>query len=224
VLTQDDHRRIEAAVAEAEAGSSGDILVVLAGEVSSYRETPIAWGAAVALVVPPILLAASLGRLVTAVSGGGWTAAQAGALQPQIGAILTGYVVSQLVLFAATVLLVSAPPVRRALTPRFLKRHRVKKAAFHHFAAAHAHAKDSDTGVLVFVALVDRQVQILADRAIHEKAGDAVWKAAAAAIQTGMRRPDPTSGILEAIGLCGAALKAHFPSSRRRRADRPTEV
>ena len=75
-----------------------------------------------------------------------------------------------------------------------------------HFAAAHSHARDSDTGVLIFVALVERQVQVLADTAIHAKAGDAVWQAAAKAVQDGMRQPDPTAGIERAIALFLAEL------------------
>jgi len=57
MLTPEDHRRIEAAVARAEDGTSGDIFCVLAGEVSSYREVPIAWGAAAALLIPPAVMA-----------------------------------------------------------------------------------------------------------------------------------------------------------------------
>ena len=115
--------------------------------------------------------------------------------------------------------------MRRALTPRFLKRHRVKKAAFHHFVAAHSHSKDSDTGVVIFVALVERQVEILADAAIHAKVGDAVWTDAAKAVGEGMKTPDPTSGIVKAIGLCGEALKAHFPDDGPRvTPDKPLDV
>jgi putative membrane protein len=224
MLTEDDHRRIEAAVTAAEQGSTGDIFCVLAGEVSSYREIPIAWGAAAALLLPPAVLAVSLGPLLAAITGGGWTAAEAGALQSDLAAALTGYAVAQICLFGVVALIASLPPVRRALTPRFLKRHRVKKAAFHHFAAAHSHAKDSETGVLIFVALVERQVEILADAAIHAKVGDAVWTAAAAAVQAGMKDPDPTSGIEKAIAICGEALRAHFPATGpRATTDRPVD-
>ena len=216
MLSADDHRRIEAAVAEAETGTSGDIFCVLAGEVSSYREVPIAWGAAAALLIPPAVLAVGLRPLLAAITAGGWTAAQASAQQPQLAFALTGYAVAQIILFAVVALLTAIAPVRRAVTPRFLKRHRVKKAAFHHFIAAHAHARDSDTGVLIFVALVERQVEVLADVAIHAKVGDAVWQAAATAVQDGMKAPDPTVGIVRAIGLCGEALKAHFPASGER--------
>ena len=212
MLTPDDHRRIEAAVAAAEEGTSGDIFCVLAGEVSSYREVPIAWGAIAALLIPPVILAFGLGPLLTAITVGGWTIAQTSARENELAFVLTGYAVAQLVIFAVVAGVTSFAPIRRAVTPRFLKQHRVRKAAFHHFAAAHAHAQGSDTGVLIFVALVERQVEVLADAAIHAKAGDEAWSAAAKAVQDGMKAPDPTAGIETAIGICGAALKAHFPA------------
>lgn len=224
MLTPEDHVRITAAVAKAEEGTSGDIFCVLAGEVSTYREVPIAWGAAVALLVPPIVLAIGFRPLVDAITAGGWSAGQASAAPGEIAIALTGYSVAQLILFAVVAMVVSLAPVRRRLTPRFLKRHRVKKAALHHFAAAHSHAKDSETGVLIFVALVERQVEVLADAAIHAKAGEAPWQEAARAVQAGMRQPDPTAGIEAAIAICGAALKTHFPANGPRTIDRPIEV
>ena len=213
MLTADDHRRIEAAVASAEEGTSGDIFCVLAGEVSSYREVPIAWGAAAALLVPPAVLAIGLKPLLAAITGGGWTIAETSAQQSELVFALTGYAVVQLVLFGVVALITSLAPVRRAVTPRFLKRHRVKKAAFHHFAADHAHAGKSEAGVLIFVALVEHQVEVLADAAIHAKVGDAAWREVAATVQEGMKEADPTAGVVRAIGLCGEALKAHFPAA-----------
>jgi putative membrane protein len=222
MLTPDDHRRIEAAVANAEDATSGDIFCVLAGEVSSYREVPIAWGATAALLIPPAVMAVALTPVLAAITAGGWTAAQASAAQNQVVFALTSYGIAQLLLFGIVTLLTSLTPIRRMLTPRFLKRHRVKKAAYHHFVAAHSHVRESETGVLIFVALVERQVEILADAAIHAKCGDAVWAEAAAAIQQGMKAPDPTAGIERAIAICGAALKAHFPQDGPRASvDRP---
>ena len=224
MLSAEDHARITAAVAKAEAGTSGDIFCVLAGEVSSYREVPIAWGAAAALLIPPIVLALGFRPLMDAITAGGWTAAEASAVPGEVAFALTGYAVAQLVLFALVTMVTALPPVRRLVTPRFLKRHRVKKAAFHHFAAAHSHVRDSETGVLIFVALVERQVEVLADAAIHAKAGEVAWRDAANAVQAGMRQPDPTAGIEAAIAICGAALKAHFPADGPRTPDRPMEV
>jgi len=222
MLTPEDHRRITAAVAAAEEGSSGDIFCVLAGEVSSYREIPLAWGAAAALVIPPIVLAVAFRPLLAAITASDWTAAQAGAAHSELAFALSAYAIVQICLFGLVALVTSLAPVRRLVTPRFLKRHRVKKAAYHHFVA-HSHVRDSETGVLIFVALVERQVEVLADAAIHAKVGDAVWTSVASAVQAGMKEPDPTAGIETAIAICGEALKAHFPSTSIRVAHAPID-
>jgi putative membrane protein len=154
--------------------------------------------------------------------------AQPGALENSLGLALAAYTTFQVLLFIIVALVVAIPPVRRLLTPRVLKRHRVAKAAHQQFVAISARAKGSETGVLIFVALTDRQVQILADAGIHQKVGEAAWVRAASAIGSAMKGGhDPTGGIVEAVEICGAALKEHFPAAEARPhvfSSRPLEI
>jgi putative membrane protein len=214
MLTELDKDRIAQAIEAAEQGTSGDVVCALTGEVSTYREVPLAWGAAVALTAPPIALALGLRPLALAGQAGVWLAAQGAALENELAVTLGLYAVAQLMLFVAVALLVRVPQVRRALTPRSLKSHRVDRAARHHFTALAASARGSETGVLIFVAVEDRQVRILAAPSLHEKADETAWTRAANAIGAAMKAGhDPTRGIVEAIEICGAALKAHFPAA-----------
>ncbi|HEY5070810.1 MAG TPA: TPM domain-containing protein [Caulobacteraceae bacterium] len=215
MLSAIEEDRIAQAVSLAEEGSSGEIVCALAGEVSGYREVPIAWAAAAALALPPIAVGLGLHPLALAGRGGAWMAAQAGAVEPQIALALTLNAAIQVVLFALVALLVSIPTIRRLLTPSSVKRHRVARAAHHQFAAVSARATGSETGILIFVAIEDRQVQILAHAAIHQKCGETVWRQAAGEIQNAMKDgKDPTAGIVKAVEICGAALREHFPSSK----------
>jgi putative membrane protein len=228
MLSAIDENRIAAAVTKAEQGTSGEIVCVLAAEVSTYGEAPLAWAAALVLVVPPIALAFGLHPLAIASAEGLWTVSQASALESQLALALIAYATAQVALFAVAYLVISIPGVRRLLTPASLKRHRVAKAAHQQFVAVSSRAVDSETGVLIFVALDDRQVRIIAHEGIHQKAGDPAWAKAAKAVQSAMKDgADPTAGIIEAIEICGAALREHFPSSKTRAAsasDRPLEV
>ena len=223
-----DEDRIAAAVGKAEDGTSGEIICVLAGEVSKYREVPLAWAAAVALAIPPIALAFGVHPLAVTADAGLWQSGQASALEGQMTLALGVYALFQLALFIVTFLIVHIPAVRRRLTPRTLKRHRVAQAAHRQFAAIAARAQGSDTGVMIFVAVDDRQVQILAERALHQKADEEAWKRAAGAIGKAMKGGhDPTAGIVEAVDICGGALRAHFPFDGPRQhvfSDRPIEV
>jgi len=212
MLSKIEEDRIEAAVKAAEEGTTGEIFVVLASEVSRYREVPLAFAAAAALALPPILLSLTLAPLA-AFASRLWLAGQPGDLPDELAFALALYATLQITLFVAVYAIVHIPSVRRRLTPRALKRHRVAAAAHHHFVAISNRA-GSETGVLIFVALEDRQVQILADAGIHQKCGETPWTRAAVAITTAMKAgDDPTAGILEAVAICGQALREHFPAA-----------
>ena len=227
MLSALDKDRIAEAVRAAESRTSGEILVVLADEVSHYREIPLAWAALVSLALPPLVLALSIQPLASLVDRM-WLTGRAEGLGPALAFALTLYTAAQIVLFIVVLAVAHLPPVRRRLTPTVLKRHRVAAAAHHQFASMSARAIGSETGVLIFVALIDRQVRILADAGIHAKCGEGPWVAAADAVARAMRHgADPTSGLVEAVGICGAALAEHYPPSgeaSRPLTDRPLEV
>lgn len=214
MLSAIDQDRITKAVEEAEEGTSGEIVCVLAAEVSHYPEVALAYAAIAALVIPPLALALGLHPLAMAADAGVWMAAQAGALESEFSLGLGLYTAVQALLFVLVFLVLEIPAVRRALTPSMLKRHRVERSAHQQFASIAGRAGGSPTGVLIFVALDDRQVQILAGKGIHDKVGDPVWNRAVGTIGAAMKGGhDPTSGIVEAIAICGEALKAHYPEA-----------
>ena len=223
-----DRERIEAAVTKAEAGTSGEIVCVLASEVSHYPEVALGWAAAVALVLPPLALVLGARPLAMLGDAGFWMAAQAGALEGELIVALAAYALIQTALFILVFLLLEIPAVRRAVTPGGLKRRKVERVAHQQFAAISARAEGSETGVLIFVAVDDRQVVILADKALHEKADETAWKAAADAIGAAMKGGhDPTSGIVRAVEVCGTALHDHFPAKDGRGhvfTDRPVQI
>ena len=213
MLSQADHTRIAEAVKAAESRTSGEIFCIATGEVSQYREIPLAWAAAVSLIVPPLLLMFGLqpwtllNRYLAA--GGEWSTTSG---QTVVAEAIAAYAIAQTVLFALVALVVSIPPVRRALTPRFLKQRRVRRLAYGHFASTGLIHDPQRTGVLVFASLKDRQVEIVADKGIHDAVGDPVWNKAVSALVKGMKRRDPGQGFVDAVGVCGAALADHFPA------------
>ena len=209
-LTNEDRVRIAEAVTEQEARSSGEIVCVVAGEATAYREVSLGWGAAAALVLPPLLLVLGVRPLDLWSGFGGWGISNLPAGE-QVFRALTVYVLLQSAVFLIATSIAFIPMVRRFLTPASLKRHHVERLARQQFVAAGVSGTQAQTGVLIFVAMVDRQVMVLADAAINEKAGQAAWDAAAKAVEDGMKRNDAIGGVLAAITLCGDALAAHFP-------------
>jgi putative membrane protein len=211
MLKPEDHRRIAAAIAAVEAKTSGEVFCIVAAEVSKYREVPLAYAAAVALILPPAALLLGLHPWTLGEFGDGW--AQAPNLGDAITGALTSYAALQAILFAVTAFIVAIPAVRRILTPRFLKRHRVRRTAYAHFASTGLINAEARTGILIFASVDDRQVELVADAAIHKEVGDTAWNAAVAALVSGVKAADPALGFIRAIEICGAALAEHFPTT-----------
>jgi putative membrane protein len=224
MLTDPDRKRIADAVTLAESKTSGEIFCVLAHEVSRYREIPLAWAAAAALLVPPGLVLAGLHRLALADIFSSWTDESVRAAEAVILHALSTYALLQAGLFLAVALIVAVPRVRRVLTPRALKRHRVRQVARHHFAASGLRLSHSEPHILIFASLADRQVELVSHEAIHKAVGEGPWNAAVAAVTEGMRAGRPADGFVRAIEICGAALAEHFPPDGAPKNVLPNEI
>ena len=66
-------------------------------------------------------------------------------------------------------------------------------------------------GVLVYVALKDRQLALLGDKGIHEKVGREFWNQQVQRILSHFTRADYAGGIARVVAEIGEALQAHFP-------------
>ncbi|MFN4176126.1 TPM domain-containing protein [Phenylobacterium sp.] len=221
LLTPADLSAIEAAVREAETRTTGEIYCVISEESSDYRETPLAWAAGVALLGPALLL---LGGVHVEAPDllGGWSAAQvADAAETAARDALIGAVMLQGLLFVATLALVSIPAVRRALTPKAMKRDRVRRRAQEQFVAKNLHATRERTGVLIYVSFAEHMAELIADEGIAEHVEPGVWDRAMAALVAGLKRREPGAGFAAAVGLCADVLAQRFPA---RAGDNPNEL
>ncbi|WP_292065052.1 TPM domain-containing protein [Brevundimonas sp. UBA7664] len=210
-LTPEVKGRIADAIAAAEATTSGEIFCVLARQVSSYRDISLGWAAAAALLLPLGLIPFGFDPAWIPGLGEGWQAAHLSSTDVIVGQSLAAYALIQSAVFLTAFLLTSIPGVRRMITPRSVRRARVRRAAMEQFLAHGLHVTQARTGVLIFAALSDHQVEVVADEGIYSKVDHAVWADAVEALAKGMKQGDPAAGFEVAIGLCGAVLAEHFP-------------
>jgi putative membrane protein len=224
MLTETDHKRIADAITKAESKTSGEIFCVLAHEVSRYREVPLAWASLAALLLPPAMVLLGLHRLAMDDIFSSWTDESLTAVEGAILRALSFYALLQAALFLVVAWLVSLPPVRRLMTPRFLKRHRVRQVARHHFAAGGARLSHAEPHILIYASLQDRQVELVAHETIHRAVGEGPWNAAVAAVTEGMKQSHAADGFVRAIEICGEALARHFPSEGPAKNVLPNEI
>ena len=100
-----------------------------------------------------------------------WTDETVRAVENLILRALSTYTLLQAGIFLCVALIVALPAFRRRLTPRFFKRHRVRQMARHHFAASGARLSHAEPHILIYASLSDRQVELVAHRAIHRGGG-----------------------------------------------------
>ena len=219
-FTPDDHARVAAAIAAAERTTSGEIFCVFAQRVSSYRDVSLGWAAAAALILPMLLIPLGFDAAWFPGLGDNWQAAHLAASHVTLGKTLAAYAVIQAAVFVTVLLITCIPPVLRLVTPRGVRRARVRRAALQQFLAHGLHTTQHRTGVLIFAALSDRQVEIIADEGIHSKVDVDIWARAVDSLTTALRAGRPAEGFESAIALTGDVLATHFPP----RANNPDEL
>lgn len=91
------------------------------------------------------------------------------------------------------------------------------------FSALRVWDTEHNNGVLIYLLLADRDVEIVADRGIHARVGADEWERICRAMETHFRAHRFEQGVVEGIHAIGAHLARHFPGGERRNElpDRP---
>ena len=108
-------------------------------------------------------------------------------------------------------LLARVDSVKRFLIPledRIAQCDRRAELEFYENNLAHT---DGDTGVMIFVSLLERRIVLLADKGINEKVGEAKWAELVADLEKDIKKGKVKDGFVKAITACGDILAQHFP-------------
>ncbi|MEO8136363.1 MAG: TPM domain-containing protein, partial [Betaproteobacteria bacterium] len=97
--------------------------------------------------------------------------------------------------------------VRHGMTPR--------QRAIEVFGLLRVWDTAANNGVLVYLLIADAAVEIVADRGIHAKVGDAEWQAICAKMETRFRAGGFADGVKTGLVEIGSLLALHFPRSGR---------
>ena len=117
----------------------------------------------------------------------------------------------QLGVFAAGSLAVQWGRLRIALVPRAVKRARAHARAMEQVLARNLHATKGRTGVLIFVSVAERFVEVIADEGIYSKVPPGIWDDVVTRLGADIARGDVAKGFIEAVTQCGGVLAKHFP-------------
>lgn len=73
---------------------------------------------------------------------------------------------------------------------------------------------EHNSGVLIYVQLIDRRVEIVADRGIAARVEQAFWDSVCRNLETAFRAQRFERGVLQALIAITAVLNEHFPAGR----------
>ncbi|TCS70566.1 TLP18.3/Psb32/MOLO-1 phosphatase superfamily protein [Sulfuritortus calidifontis] len=86
---------------------------------------------------------------------------------------------------------------------------------------------EQNNGVLIYLLLADRDVEIVADRGLNGRVEAAEWEAICRQMEADFRRGAYEAGVRQGIQAIGAHLARHFPppaDNRNELPDRPTLI
>lgn len=179
---------IRKAVARAEATSSGEIATMVVSESDRYREAE-ALGA--------LLLAGFIGVVV--------------AVLLHHVTIWTYIPVVFLLYFPVLFFLRRFPRLKLSFVgPRRLAE-AVSERALVAFYQQGLYRTGMETGILIFISLLEHKVWIVGDRGINEKIPPGYWKTLAEQLAQGLKAGRGAEAVCEVIVACGRELEHHFP-------------
>jgi putative membrane protein len=199
MLSEHDQNRLSQAIHDAEKGTAGEIVVVVARQASAYRAIPALLGLFIALIVPwPLIWLTSFGP--------------------------SRIFLIQLLVALALNFVLAWPQIHLALIPNSIKRARAHEAALREFASRGLSRTQGRTGVLIYVAVAEHYAEIIADIGIADQAGPIVWQEIIAKLVDAIRQEQPGDGLIQAVQRAGAILAEHAPSHAQDTNELPNKV
>lgn len=202
LLNNDEKISIAGAVKRAESSTSGEISTALIRESSDYAFYELRGALAFAIVLYLIQI-----RLYPHISD--WAQSlywnSPSWITPMIIAIIS-FLGGGIFYFISNI-----PTIDRLIIPRRIMESRVRHRALRHFTESGVYATADGTGILIFISLLERRVEILADRGIGSRIPEEEWSEIVSELTASLSRDDLAAGLIRAVERCGEKLKEHFP-------------
>ncbi|NTW55088.1 MAG: hypothetical protein HGB15_10125 [Chlorobaculum sp.] len=196
-LTAAERLVIEKTVKQAEATTSGEIVVMAVGASSHYPSAIMSASGTISLLFAII-----------------------GALLLRNENMWMFLALFALCFIAAHEAVKRIPALKRPFVNRKEIAEEVEEAAIRAFYLRKVHETRDRTGILIYISLFEHSVRVLADSGIDAKVGKQAWEEVVATIIKGIGEKRQGEAICKAVEHCGKLLSQHFP----RRSDDRNEI
>jgi len=218
LLTTEESKRISAAVAAAEANTGGEIVTAIIPESDSYAARELLFGIVMGFVAYFLLILFydPFSSLVDRLFWG-----DASLLMPLSMAGVT--------LFTGSLAyaLAQIPMLDRLINGKKNMQEAVHRRALRHFVESAAYDTIDRTGVLLFVSVLERRVELIADKGINDKVDPGAWQSIVNDLTQGIRDKRTADSLERAVTGIGSILAKHVPprpDDVNELSDGPTEL
>ncbi len=187
-LTQEEQDALVQCVMDVEKHTSGEIVPVIASTSYDYPR------------------AAHIGGLTLGIAGAAGLATVLGRedMWVFIGLFLAAYVILSRLLGAI-------PALKRPFITKQEMRDEVEEAAITAFYLNGLHRTRDLTGIIIYVSVFERSVQVLADKGINDKVDPKIWDEVVAMVTEGIKSGKPGEALCQGVRRCGEIITEHFP-------------
>jgi len=204
-LTKADFDHIKQAVAEQEKYTNGEIALALTAESGTYSFWELFFAVICGAFVFAVLLPFSsyFDSLLHTFS---WN------VLPWYLPAFYGLVSFLLIgLFFAVA---NIPVIDRLIIPYVVRHKSVYNRALRCFIESGVYATKENSGILIFISVMEREVRIVADSGIGAKIDQLRWDSIASDLSKAFRENHAVEGILCAVEQCGTILSENFPAQK----------
>lgn len=187
-FTSEEQQKIETAVTNAEAKTSGEIVPMVVDSSYEYPRAELIGAGTLALAA---------GLIFSWAVGG-----------ESIWWFLPAFLISFL---AFQFLIRNSPDLKRKLISPNELDFEVREKALVSFVEQGLHETRDKTGILILISLFEHRVQVLADSGINAKVPEHTWDEIVTTIISGLKAGDACNATCQAVERCGELLEEHFP-------------
>jgi putative membrane protein len=201
LFSEQDREAVAAAVADAERGTAGEIVPVVATISGRYDRAEDLFGLMLGLIALVVVW-----TLFQGTAEADWAAGHV----PTLG-LFTVVLVVAVGFVGGASLATRIPLLRLPFIPRSEMHEEVQRRALEAFQRHRVRATTGATGVLIYVSLYERMVRVVGDDAIAARVTQQDWEAICELVVDGMRAGRPAHGLEEGVRKAGELLAGHFP-------------
>ena len=201
-LSKDDMKKIGSAVKKAESKTSGEIATAIIKESYDYAIYELMFAVVIGFGYFVIMMFFA-GNIEQILQEKFW--------DYSVNYLIMFYGFSTFIVITIFYFIGNISSIDRLIVPKKIRLQKVQERATRYFMESGVYNTKDRTGILIFISILERRVELLADSGINEKISAEKWQNIVNNIIKGIKQKDIAAHLTESINECGDLLTEHFP-------------